>query len=91
MDLMPEAAFLSSKRFPLQVVFIDVVASCNKNVPQGLKPSRAKRDAARLKPCPSSRVYPQPVKAVAELSGSEVCLQPSDAKNQLWSPCFGGT
>src|ERR1700733_2818524 len=33
-------------------------------MPQGLKPSRAKRDAARLKPCPSSRVCPQPVKAV---------------------------
>jgi hypothetical protein len=35
-----------------------------KDVPQGVKPSRAKRDAARLKPCPSSRVCPQPVKDV---------------------------
>jgi hypothetical protein len=51
MDLVPGAAFLSSKPFSLQVVFTKPVTSANKNVPQGLKPSRAKRDAARLKPC----------------------------------------
>ena len=36
MDVVPEAAFLSSKPLLVRVVFTKPVASCNKNVPQGL-------------------------------------------------------
>jgi hypothetical protein len=58
MDLVPEAASLSSKPFPLQVLFTKPVASCNKNVPQGLKalillglygPTKEAAEKSRLK------------------------------------------
>jgi hypothetical protein len=55
MDLVPEAAFLSSKPFPLQVEFTKPVASSNKNVPQGTSGAKAHRFVSYmygLKPVP---------------------------------------
>jgi hypothetical protein len=64
MDLVPEAAFLSSKPFPLQIVITKPVASCNKNVPQGLRALvNSVRTAARLtdEAVPFVRNFPWPM------------------------------